>query len=191
MPRLNQAQFAAVIGVSKQQVNKLVLAGILTLDSDGKIDEETGKAAILAAGNLAHSATRSTAAARLSEGATSSHESEVLPEPPQQTGTNDAFNSFQLARTLKEKYAALTAQLEYEQLRGILVLKTEVNRQAFTLSRAAQREMMAIPDRISALLAAETDPGRVHTMLTRELCDVAIRLIEAARAWGIGTPDNG
>jgi hypothetical protein len=63
--------------------------------------------------------------------------------------------------------AARAELLEYEleQKRGNLVRAEDVKRAAFEKARVARDALMAIPDRLAPLLAAESDPAKVHAIL--------------------------
>lgn len=177
--KLTQAQLARVVGVTRQQIHKLCVRGILKLDAEGRIDEDEAKATILAQHNPAHAATRSTAAARLQA---SEPAADQQPDEPPQAASQDSAGgmSFQIARTLREKYAALIAKVEYEEAVGLLVPKKDVDRQAFELARQAQQSLLAIPDRMAPVLAAESDQHRVHTLLTNEIHRAMAEVIKAA-----------
>ncbi len=67
--------------------------------------------------------------------------------------------------------AARADLLEYELgiKRGGLLPVEDVRKAAFEKARMARDQLMSIPDRLGPLIAAETDPAKVHEMLTREL----------------------
>lgn len=79
---------------------------------------------------------------------------------------------------------AQLAELELMQQTGQLVLAKEVESRVFGMARAGREAIMAMPDRLATLLAAESDPGKVHAMLTAECRKVCEHLAstEAARA---------
>lgn len=185
--QLTQAQLARAVGVTRQQIHKLCVRGILKLDADGKIDEDAAKAAILEHHNPAHATTRSTAAARLQAEVVDQVDPPAPAQPPIQPAAPSqpagVEMNFQLARTLREKYAALAAKVEYEEAIGLLVPKKDVDRQAFELARQAQQSLLAIPDRMAPVLAAESDQHQVHTLLTNEIHRAMAEVIKAAEAY--------
>jgi len=65
---------------------------------------------------------------------------------------------------------------ELEQKRGNLVRAEDVKREAFEKARVARDALMAIPDRITPLVAAETDPAKVRAILVSELRKVCAEL---------------
>lgn len=73
------------------------------------------------------------------------------------------------AKAKKEHYLAKHAKLKYEQAAGELVEAETVKRQAMELARTLRESILGIPDRIAGELAGETDPHRVHVLLSKEL----------------------
>lgn len=201
--RINQAQLARLCGVSRPTINKLVAKGVVKLDDDGLVDPETAIAAIAAHADPAHAASRDTVASRIASGAIRLTPVPAIPElasaagpaapsdapaplppgdtlPPAAVADPGAeITSFQLARALREKFAALNERLDYETKRGELIPRDLVERTVFGLARAAQEALRSIPDRIAPMLAAETDQHAVHQMLDRELRIVIQQLAEA------------
>jgi hypothetical protein len=74
--------------------------------------------------------------------------------------------------------AARAELLEYELglKRGTLILTEDVKRAAFEKARIARDALLAIPDRLAPLLAAEQDPAQVHAILAQELRRVCSEL---------------
>lgn len=73
------------------------------------------------------------------------------------------------AKTRRELAMAAKAGLEAEHLAGRLVSVEEVEREAFTAARQAQESLLAIPDRLASMLAAESDPAKTHQLLSDEI----------------------
>ncbi len=87
-------------------------------------------------------------------------------EPPVDKAQAETYNK---SRTIKEVYGARKAKLEYETMAGELVEKRKVKMEAFNVARKVRDAMLNIPSRMSAQLAAETDPHKVHTILEQEI----------------------
>jgi hypothetical protein len=85
-------------------------------------------------------------------------------ELPPATGVD-----YSRARAVRENYLARLAKIDYEERTGKLVSKDEVQVAAFNRFRQFRDQMLNIPDRLSALLAAETDPGKVYDVLASEI----------------------
>lgn len=87
--------------------------------------------------------------------------------------------SMQRAAAIKLSCQAQLARLEYEERNGSLVKKDRVTLQAFQLARAIRDALLAIPDRLAASVAGESDERTVHEMLRVELVGVLGHLREA------------
>ncbi|MBF0417020.1 MAG: hypothetical protein HQL86_02080 [Magnetococcales bacterium] len=55
-----------------------------------------------------------------------------------------------------------------------------VNREVFALVRRGRDRILAVPSRIAAEVAAETDPRAVERLLTQELCQAMIEFVNKA-----------
>lgn len=73
------------------------------------------------------------------------------------------------SRAIKEAYLARLAKLEYEEKSGKLVSAADVKNEAFKVARIVRDNMLNIPDRVSAELAALTEPAQIHRFLTEEI----------------------
>lgn len=60
-------------------------------------------------------------------------------------------------------------RLKLEELRGKLASRADVETAAFERARAVRDAMLSIPDRISPLLAAESDEHAVNELLRAEI----------------------
>ncbi|MCF6147284.1 MAG: hypothetical protein E3K37_01350 [Candidatus Kuenenia sp.] len=71
------------------------------------------------------------------------------------------------------KARARKAEFEVLELTKILVPAKDVESAAFEIARQVQDALLNIPDRLAALLAAETDKIKIHEMLEKEI-DLAL-----------------
>ena len=78
-------------------------------------------------------------------------------------------NQYTKARAVREHYQARLAKLEYEERIGKLVSKDEVQVAAFNKFRQFRDRLMNIPERLASVVAAETDPAQVHSIITGEI----------------------
>lgn len=74
----------------------------------------------------------------------------------------------------KERTRLLTAQaekveLEVDEKKGELVSAEHVAREQFNLSRILRNNLQSMPDRIAALVAAESDAKAVHKLIAAEV----------------------
>lgn len=77
-------------------------------------------------------------------------------------------------------------ELELLEEMGHLVSRDEVRVIAVRRYRAIRDQILAVPDRVADILAAERDPARVHAELTKELERVLHELSDAAVAESAG-----
>ena len=81
---------------------------------------------------------------------------------------DDAIPDLNESRARREHYQAELAKLQVTQQRGELVPADEVKKQAFQLGRSVREALSNLADRLSHQLAGETDPVRIHQVLTQE-----------------------
>jgi phage terminase Nu1 subunit (DNA packaging protein) len=96
-------------------------------------------------------------------------------------GTGGEAEAADLRR--KQAQAAL-AELDLAKARGELVAAAEVERQAFKRGRELRNAFESIPSRISAVLAAESDPHKVREILAGEIREVLLVLSNPSEAPG-------
>ena len=84
---------------------------------------------------------------------------------------SDVFGAAQYnkARAVREHYQARLAKLEYEQKVASLVSRDEVKIAAFNTMRQFRDAMLNIPDRLAAMLAAETEAAKCYEILATEI----------------------
>lgn len=73
------------------------------------------------------------------------------------------------AKVLKEYWLGKKAELDYKRMSGEVIDNREVERQAFEIARTVRNAILAIPSRISPLLASQNDAHNIRTILTKEL----------------------
>ena len=77
--------------------------------------------------------------------------------------------SYSQSRAVKEAYQARISRLQYEEMTGQLVRIDSVRVEAFRRARTVRDQILAIPDRLAAILAAENDAAEVCCLLEDEL----------------------
>jgi hypothetical protein len=92
-----------------------------------------------------------------------------------------ARSEYQDARALREKAQAAMAQIELRRLQGQVVDAEPVLRAVADIHIAARNELMALADRVTPLVAAETDPRRVWDLINVEAERLAERMQRAAQ----------
>lgn len=169
--RVSQKDFARLVGVSPPAVSKWIRQGKLTLGTDGLLDPRE------AARQLAANTDPSKLRARLERVAAAG--------APADAGEGEAADraNFLNARARREQFAARAAEIDLAIKEGSVVARVDVDRQSFELARQAQQQLLAIPDRMAPVLAAESDQHRIHTLLTTEIHRAMNDIIKAAQTY--------
>ena len=81
---------------------------------------------------------------------------------------DDEIPELNESRARREHYQAELAKLEVDLKRRDLVPAAEVKKEAFALGRSVREALANLADRLSHQLAGETDPARIHAVLTDE-----------------------
>jgi hypothetical protein len=79
-----------------------------------------------------------------------------------------AAQGYAKARAAKETFSAKVAQLQYEQKAGKLCRIDDVKRAAQETARVTRDAILAMPDRLAPVLAAETDHHKIRELLIKE-----------------------
>ena len=163
MPLMSLRAYAKHRGVSLAAVQKAIHSGRITPAADGLIDSERADA---------EWAAKTRPGQRMAK--------MVPPTPPPQpaeapAGSLDYFR----ARAIRESYLARLAKIEFEERTAKLVSRDEVQVAAFTNGRTVRDNLLNIPDRLAATLAAETDADRVHHLLSAEIRKALEELADA------------
>ncbi len=89
----------------------------------------------------------------------------------QQDDDIDAFGASQYnkARAVREHYQARLAKLEFEEKTAKLIAADDVKVAAFNLFRRYRDHMLNIPDRLAAILAAESESAKCYEILAGEI----------------------
>lgn len=94
--------------------------------------------------------------------------------PPQFRPAADSLGgqtgaSFAQARTIEMVFRAKLRKLEYEVRQGKVVEAEVVRKSMANAGRALRDGILALPDRLATVLAAEGDPKNIHVTLKTEL----------------------
>ena len=81
---------------------------------------------------------------------------------------DDEIPELNESRARREHYQAELAKLEVDLKRKDLVPTVDVQKEAFALGRSVREALANLADRLSHQLAGETDPARIHAVLTDE-----------------------
>jgi hypothetical protein len=162
-------------GVSLRAVQKALQSGRIAAREDGRLDAETADV----------NWTRNTAPRprAVSKPASPVEKTDLPPASPQSArhhadpphrdpGEPPRLESgleYSKARAVRESYLARLAKIEFEERTEKLVSRDEMKVAAFNRYRTFRDLILNIPDRLAAVLAAETDPRRVHELLSTEI----------------------
>jgi hypothetical protein len=155
MPVLSLRTYAKHRGVAMSAVQKAIKSGRITTNQAGKIDSDIADAEWKA---------------NTRPGQRQAKQAPVVVREPERAeapigGGLDYFR----ARAVREGYLARLAKIEFEEKTAKLISRDEVQVAAFTNGRMARDNLLNIPDRLAATLAAETDADKVHLILTGEI----------------------
>ena len=95
---------------------------------------------------------------------------------------SDSAKAEQIERTRLTRVRADMGELEHAEKVGALIQADVVQRQGFTLAVILKNNLLSIPDRLSAIVAAETDPAEVHDLISAEVrnsLDAVIKSMES------------
>lgn len=182
---LSTRAFGEALGVSKQAVLKAIKTGRLSASLSK--DEHTGfrRIDLVAGKNEWEAWTTPYMRAKRKAAGRPSNAEKVTPSlfDSESDRTNERERKVEQlthARASAERVAldAELKRIELDQLRGNIVDKREVQREAFRLARALRDRLQAIPDRIAATLAALDKPAQVHETLSSEIANALQSLIE-------------
>jgi len=85
------------------------------------------------------------------------------------SGGDRLTNTYVEARTREKNLKVELLELDLQLKKGEMVLSKDVEVAAFTLGRAVRDKMLNIPDRISAIVAAEMDEMKVRGLIMGEI----------------------
>ena len=178
MPELiGLREYARRRGVTLGAVQKAIKSGRIT-PIEGRIDPEV--ADIQWARNTDAAQQRGAAAVA----AASSASIAVPPRSsaPQADGGGGDGSHLHESRARREAALAELAELELAEKRGDLVAVADVEKALVSKVLGVRDSLDTLADRLSPLLAAETDPATVYSMLRSEIRQVLAQLSTQSRA---------
>jgi phage terminase Nu1 subunit (DNA packaging protein) len=160
---VNFTDYAAVLGVRPQRITKLMKAGQIVLSGDGDIDVDASDRLIAASidWNLAASRGGKIAKSLKARG--------VVPADKPNGGARYDLGTLARARIARERATADLAALKLAEQLKLVMPVADVEREVSAMLRGIKDAMLGMPDRLAAVLAAETDEARIHLLLSREL----------------------
>jgi hypothetical protein len=181
METLSIRKYAVHRGVSHVSVLKAIRAGRIERGADGSIDVQAADIAWEKNTNPGQRARQhhreATASPAVNSTAEASPNLEHIPESKSGAGSSLDYSK---ARAVRENYMARLAKIEFEERSNKLMSRDEVEVAAFKRYRDFRDSMLNIPDRVSSVLAAESDAGRVHALLSEEIRKMLSEFADAA-----------
>jgi hypothetical protein len=153
---VSQAEYARQRGVSRQYVGQMVAKGIIRL-TGRKVDMDQADTALAAFREPARPERRA-------ETPTAVPDIPALPRP-----SGDLPTLLLKTRIKSEVERARLLEIRAKVETGKYVDADDVKATAFNKARVVRDGLLNIPDRLSAVLAAESDPAKVHELLAAEI----------------------
>ena len=155
MTTVSQAEFARMEGKARSYITALKTAGRLVMTADGKVDVEASRARIAGTSDP----NRDDVSKRWAE-------TRATPEEP--SAADKIGSSYQAARAVKEKFAAMTAKLDYERAIGKMVEKTEVANAIEDVTSVIRQTLENLPHRTAPELVGK-DLDAIRATLKQEV----------------------
>ena len=155
MTTVSQAEFARMEGKARSYITALKTAGRLVMTADGKVDVEASRARIAGTSDP----NRDDVSKRWAE-------TRSTPEEP--SAADKIGSSYQAARAVKEKFAAMTAKLDYERAIGKMVEKTEVANAIEDVTSVIRQTLENLPHRTAPELVGK-DLDAIRATLKQEV----------------------
>ncbi len=149
---LSRAAYARLKNVAPRTIGKYVQRGIIPLHDD-KIDPEEADRCLDAVlveplGSGRHPAPEETPATRPDK------------------DVDNPTDTYTQARTAEKRLKVELLELDLQLKKGEMVLTKDVEFAAYTAARQLRDRMLNIPDRVAAIIAAETDEVKIRDLLT-------------------------
>lgn len=141
MERVNKKECADLLGVSKQRITQLAKSGVLVFDTDGKIDKD--------------------------EAVKKFNNSKSRVKTTDNQENND--ESLTYWKTQTEKFKSQITEIDLKKAKGELLEAEDVKENASSLGLKLQNALLSIPERISAVIAVESDPLKIRQILLQEI----------------------
>jgi hypothetical protein len=167
--------YARMRGCSLTAVQKAISSKRITTLADGTIDPERAN----------QEWSKNTFAGQTIHKASAASSDRLPPVHESAVGSGDPVTAYLRARAVKESFAARTAQLEYEERAGKLIPAVRASEYAATFSSIVKDGLMAMPDRVSPMLAAVDDEKAIHRMLAAEVAAVLRKVSKSVADAGL------
>ena len=190
MEPMSLRAYARHRGVSLRAVQKALKSGRISTREDGRLDAEVTDANWARNTAPRPQPSSTPAAARpakpMAPPQSVHHHSETQrPEAqrrePAEPPRLESGLEYSKARAVRESYLARLAKIDFEERTEKLVSADEVRVASFNRFRQFRDGMLNIPDRLAAVLAAESNPRQVHELLATEIRKALLEFADANR----------
>jgi hypothetical protein len=177
---ISQREYARQRGISNVAVHRAVKAGRIST-VDGKIDPTKADREWLDNTDQSKPRNRITGRPKHVRRAGGPPEPMDLGGGQEAGGEDGTASGYAKARAARELYQAQLAKLELDRQRGILIRADEVRVGAFNMARKARDQLIALPERVAALLAATEDAAEIQRILEEEIERICQEIADAER----------
>jgi len=179
---VTQAEFARLFGVKEPSITEAIQRGRIKRrrrDGHWVIDLQTEAAKFAA---TSHTLTRPVPSPAALAGA--------LSAVPNSDGES-ALNAVVHSRERREKFKALREEMDYEKEMGRLIPMSAVEERWGKIAVTVRKSILALPDRLAPLMAAEDDARECWKMLDQECRAMLEDLATDLKQGGGGGSDEG
>lgn len=155
--------FAVLVGVARNQIERMIAAGAFTVE---EINGQYFLPAKTAFDEFNAARLKKAARIRTEEGGRKRNGSKV-----------EAHETIFDAETKEKVFKAKLTEIKYLEQAGRLVDADEVGRRAFERGRKTRDAILLVPSRFAAELAVITDPHEIEVFLTRELIKALDKIV--------------
>ena len=166
---LSLKQFAERLGVRPSYITKLKADGRLVLTENGKrvsVDASIARIAATRDPGKHHTAQRH-----------AGQRAAPVP-PPADPNVERAGNSYQAARAVREKYAALQAKADYESAMGKLLDAGRVEAALMQIATTLRTRLESLPDTLAPQVTASTDEQYSRALIADAVEHALTSLVE-------------
>jgi hypothetical protein len=182
---ISAREFARRTGRSEGGVRKAIKTKRISTLPDGSLDQETAEQEWVKNTFAGQTLTQAAAAVKPAMAAPAPVAAPVL-APPDAPPSADPVNAYLRARAIKENFAARKMQLEYEELAGKLIRAEHAAEYAATFSSLVREHLMAMPDRLSPMVAAMgSDENAIHKVFESEVAALLRKIGKAVSDAGL------
>jgi hypothetical protein len=177
---ISQREYARQRGISNVAVHRAVKAGRVTT-VNGKIDPDQADREWLENTDQSKPRNRITGRPKHTRPEGEPSQPMNLGGSEETSGGNGTASGYAKARAARELHQAQLAKLELDRQRSILVRADEVRVGAFNMARKARDQLVALPERVAAILAATDDAAEVQRILEEEIERICQEIADAER----------